>query len=89
MQENTKVGFCGLCTTDNYIYASYSGLAYKDFKKFRTSDYITVFDWNGKLTRLYKVEGGLKSLAADEAEGKIYVVTKDNEGVDAVGVIKM
>lgn len=89
MKENTKVGFFGLYTTDNFIYASYSGLAYKDFRKLRTSDYITVFDWNGKLTKLYKVEGGLTALAADEAEGKIYVVTKDSEGVDAVGVIKM
>ena len=89
MKENTKVGFSGLYTTDNFIYASYSGLAYKDFKKIRTSDFITVFDWNGKLTKLYKVEGGLKTLAADEAAGKIYVVTKDSEGVDAVGVINM
>ncbi len=89
IQEDTKIGFFGLYTTDNYIYASYSGLAAKDFRKLKSLEFITVFDWKGKLKRVYKVEGGLTALAADEAEGKIYVVTKDSEGVDAVGVIKM
>lgn len=89
IQENTKRGFFKICTTDNYIYASYSGLASKDLIKLKSFQYITVFDWEGNLKRLYKVEGGLTAVAADEAEGKIYVVTKDSEGVDAVGVIKM
>jgi hypothetical protein len=89
VQEDTKIGFFGLYTTDNYIYTSYSGLTSKEFREIRIMDYIIVFDWEGNVKRIYKVEGGLKGLAADEAEGKIYVVTKDSEGVDAVGVINM
>ena len=88
-KEDSNVGFFGLYTTDNYIYTSYSGLSTKEFIKKKQMDYIVVFDWEGNIKRLYKVEGGLTALTADEAEGKIYVVTKDNEGVDAVGVIKM
>lgn len=87
--EDSKIGFHGLFTTDNYIYTSYSGLTIKEFKEKKLMDYIVVFDWEGNIKRLYKVEGGLKALAADEAEGKIYIVTKDSEGVDAIGVIKM
>lgn len=87
--EDSKIGFHGLYTTDNYIYTSYSGLTMKEFKKIKLMDYIIVFDWEANIKKLYKVEGGLRALAADEAEGKIYVVTKDSEGVDAVGVIKM
>ncbi len=88
-QEDTKIGFHGLFTTDNYIYSSFSGLTSMEFRKIKQMEYIVVFDWEGNIKRVYKVEGGLKALAADEAEGKIYVVTKDSEGVDAVGVIKM
>jgi len=87
--EDSKIGFHGLYTTDNYIYTSYSGLTLKEFKKTILMDYIVVFDWEGNIKKLYKVEGGLRALAADEAAGKIYVVTKDSEGVDAVGVINM
>ncbi len=87
--EDSKIGFHGLYTTDNYIYTSYSGLTLKEFKKIIQMDYIIVFDWEGKVKRLYKVKGGLTAVAADEAEGKIYVVTKDSEGADAIGVIKM
>ncbi len=88
-QPDTKIGFYGIYTTDNYIYSPYSGLTTEDFRKLKSFEYITVFDWNGTLKKIYKVEGGLRALAADEAEGKIYVITKDSEGVDAVGVIKM
>ena len=88
-QDDTKIGFYGLYTTDNYIYTCYSGLTSKEFIKNKLMDYIVVFDWKGNLKRLYKVEGGLTALAADEAAGKIYIATKDSEGVDAVGVINM
>ncbi|HBG24534.1 MAG TPA: hypothetical protein DDX10_05660 [Rikenellaceae bacterium] len=87
--EDSKIGFHGLFTTDNYIYTSYSGFTIKEFKEKKLMDYIIVFDWDGNVKRLYKVEGGLRALAADEAEGKIYIVTKDSEGGDAIGVIKM
>ena len=90
LQEETKIGFCGLCTTDNYIYASYSGLSNKEFiNKKILADFIVVFNWNGQIKKLYKVEGGLRSLAVDEMDKKIYIITQDSEGLDVVGLINM
>ena len=90
LQDDTKIGFCGLCTTENYIYASYSGLSNKEFinNKF-LADYITVFDWNGQIKKLYKVEGGLNSLAVDERGKKIFIITQDKEDLDVVGFINI
>lgn len=86
---NTRIGFCGLSVTDNYIYASYSGLESKDLRKKKLVDYIIVFDWNGDAKKLYKVEGGLTDLAVDESQQKMYIITRDQEGNSVIGLIKM
>jgi len=88
-QLETKIGFCGLCATDNYIYASYSGEASKDHRKKKSADFVIVFDWNGDPKKIYKVQGGLTGLAVDESQQKMYVITKDPEGCSAIGLVKM
>ena len=85
LKDNTNIGFCGLYTTDNYIYASYSGLKLGEFKNKFLADYVTVFDWNGEIKKLYRVEGGLLDLAVDETLNRIYIITKNSEGEDVVG----
>jgi len=61
----------------------------KVFKKNLLADYITVFDWNGKIKKMYKVKGGLLDLAVDEATNIVYFVTKDEEGEEVVGSFNM
>ncbi len=84
--EETNMGFYGVYVTNNFIYASYSGLKEKDYRKNNILlDYITVFDWNGDIKKIYKVEGGLLDLAVDEVLNKIYIVTKSADGDEVVG----
>lgn len=90
ISNETNIGFYNVYTTNEYIYASYSGLTNKEFKENSfLLDYITVFDWEGNLKKLYKVEGGVLDIAADESQNKIYIVTKNNEGEECVGYINM
>lgn len=86
IKDDTNMGFYSVYTTDNYIYASYSGLSHKNFRKNNILlDYITVFDWDGQIKDIYKVEGGLLDLAIDESSNIIYIVTKNNMGDEVVG----
>lgn len=84
--DETNMGFYGVYVTNDNIYASYSGLNHKDYRKNNILfDYITVFDWNGEIKKIYKVEGGLLDLAVDEALNKIYIVTKNADSEEVVG----
>ena len=84
--EETILGFSGVSVTDRLIYASYSGLSFKVYNESnQLFDYVAVFDWNGNLKKFYKVEGGLFTLAVDEAQNRIYIVTKNSEGEYMVG----
>ena len=91
MTDNTNMGFYGVSATEKFIYASYSGLKRKKYHdNNKLLDYITVFDWNGNLKKVYKVEGGLFTLAVDEALNRIYIVTKNlEEGKEIVGYFNM
>lgn len=88
-QDETNIGFCSLCVTDSYIYAAYSGLPNKKFKNTLLADYIIVFDWNGEAKKIYKVDGGLIGLAVDEPLKRIFIITRDSENNDAIGLINM
>jgi hypothetical protein len=85
VKDDTNIGFCGIYVTDKYIYASYSGLQFKDFKQKFLADYVVVFDWDGNQKKSYKVNGGLLGLTIDEELNRVYYITKDLEGEDIIG----
>jgi len=86
IKESTNMGFYGVYVTDDFIYASYSGLNHRDYRENNILlNYVAVFDWTGNIKKLYKVEGGLLDLAVDEVLNRIYIVTKNSEGEEIVG----
>ena len=48
-------------------------------------DYIVVFDWDGDINKVYKVEGGLLDLAVDEILKTIYIITKNKDSEEVIG----
>ncbi len=88
-QLDSKIGFCGLSATNNFIYASFCGLTSKQMRNKLLADYIVVFNWKGNPQKIYKVEGGLTGLAVDESNQSIYIITRDSEGNSVIGLIRI
>lgn len=85
VKDDTNIGFCGIYVTNKHIYASYSGLQFKDFKQKFLADYIIVFDWKGNPQKTYKVNSGLLGLTVDEELNRVYYITKNQDGEDIIG----
>lgn len=88
IRDDSNIGFTDIYTTNHYIYAAYSGLIFREFNKKFLSDYIVIFDWDGNVKKLIKVQGGLLQLAVDENNKTIFITTSNSNSEDVVGYFK-
>ncbi len=76
--RNNLFGFCDLATSEDYIFALYSGRTYREYKgnvdKGRT---IFVFDWNGSHVRTYHLSKTCSSISYDKATNAIYALSQE------------
>ena len=69
-------GYTDLAVNDHFIFALYSGRSFKEYKmSCSESEYIYVYDWNGKLVSLYKLDVPVNHICIDEMEKKIYAIS--------------
>ena len=72
---NSPECFTDLATTDNHVYALYSGRTFNKYKlSFRESKSLFVYDWNGKLIKTYHLDIPIVCFCIDEKEQKIYAI---------------
>ncbi len=86
VQPDCLIGLMDLKTTDQYIYAIFSGKQNKEINGNKVSGkYVYVFDWNGKPVKSYNLNKDITKLAIDEASQRAYVVTKDQDSTEVFG----
>lgn len=73
--ENITFGFGTLCSSDDRIYAAYNGT--KDYKRM---NFIAVFDWNGKLQKVYKTDFHLIRTSYDPKQHAIFAIVQNEAG---------
>ncbi|KAA6325936.1 hypothetical protein EZS27_024899, partial [termite gut metagenome] len=82
LKENVN-GFISLATTDNYIYALYSGRSeIQDSATHYFSQYIYVIDWNGKLIKKMILDKDAWQICIDEKSKRIYTIHYEMEEYD-------
>lgn len=74
----TKRGYIGIKTTNNYIYLLYSGKDRKNPDHYSFSNIIYTFDWNGNPIKKYELDAQISSFEIDEKENKIYGLHHDS-----------
>lgn len=70
--EGWVYGFEDVYTTCNHVYAIYNGETAIDNPEL--GQFILKYDWNGNLLATYKANMGLRSLAVDEASGRVFLI---------------
>ncbi|GAO30652.1 BF3164 family lipoprotein [Geofilum rubicundum] len=73
--RNTKVGYGQVVSTDNYIYALYSGQ--NIFEHGFSAKNLFVFDWNGNPIKKFKLSHPIETFCVDEKNNIIYSLTSD------------
>lgn len=74
--ENLVFGFGSMTSSDDRIYASYNGTTNPKGMK-----HIAVFDWDGKLQKLYKTDFRIRALCFDSAsDGILFAAVVDDAG---------
>lgn len=73
--RNTKVGYSQVISTDNYIYALYSGE--NIFEHGFSAKSLFVFDWNGTPIKKFKLSHPIETFCVDEKNTIIYSVTSN------------
>jgi hypothetical protein len=82
-RENAN-GFTSIATTDNYIYALFSGRSMIQYpENYYFSDYIYVIDWNGNLIKKIILDKDAWKMCIDEESKKIYTIHFEMEEYDA------
>ncbi len=75
--DNTMRAYVDVYATEKHLYALYLGLSNADLERGGNQPcYILRFDWNGKFMGGYKSDFLLMAFAVDEANKKIYAVTR-------------
>jgi hypothetical protein len=72
--EETKRAYICLKTTDQRIYALYSGKEKRDETGYSNSNIIYSFDWNGKPLTKYVLNCQINAFDVDETAKKIYAI---------------
>jgi hypothetical protein len=81
-KKEAKVAFCAAASTDEYIYALYSGRTNNDYPaKAHECEHLLVFDWNGNPVKHYQLDMPLFSLSLDAENRMIYGISFQPEGV--------
>lgn len=70
--DDITLGFGPLCSSDEYIYAAYNGT--KDYQKMNN---LAVFDWDGRLQKVYRTAFQLIQTAYDPEANAIFALVKD------------
>lgn len=78
--RNNLFGFCDLTTSDDYIFALYSGRTYREYKgNVDKGHTILVFDWNGSHVRTYHLPNSCSSISYDKASNTIYALSHEQD----------
>ncbi|MDE7374588.1 MAG: TolB-like 6-bladed beta-propeller domain-containing protein, partial [Odoribacter sp.] len=76
--QNNLFGFCDLTTSDDCIFALYSGRTYRQHKgDVDKGRIILVFDWNGTHLRTYHLSSTCSSISYDKATNTIYALSQE------------
>ena len=72
---NSPICFTDLSSTNNYVYALYSGRTFKNHRlSYRESEYLFVYDWSGKQFKSYHLDVPIVCFCIDEEDDKIYAI---------------
>lgn len=72
---NSPECFTDLTVTANHVYALYSGRTFKEYKySYRESEYLFVYDWNGKQVKSYRLDIPICCFCIDEKGQRIYAI---------------
>lgn len=76
--QNNLFGFCDLTTSDDCIFALYSGRTYRQHKgDVDKGRIILVFDWNGTHIRTYHLSSTCSSISYDKATHALYALSQE------------
>ncbi len=76
--KHNLFGFCDLTTSDDYIFALYSGRTYRQYKgEMDKGRIILVFDWNGTHVRTYHLPNTCSSISYDKTTNSIYALSQE------------
>jgi len=71
-------GFCDLTTSEDYIFALYSGRTYREYKgQVDKGRIILVFDWEGSHVRTYHLPHSCSSVSYDKTTNSIYALSQE------------
>lgn len=77
-RDKTYFGYLDLDVTNDLIYALYSGrLPPKYPGRANFGEYIHIYDWNGNLVRIHKLDNDVIEIAVDESGEKLYALRHD------------
>lgn len=77
--RNNLFGFCDLTTSDEYIFALYSGRTYREHKgNVDKGRIIFVFDWNGSHVRTWHLSNSCSSISYDKTSDTLYALSHEN-----------
>lgn len=72
--DETRYGYIDLATTEQHIYALYSGR--RRDESGNHGETIRVFDWDGNLEHVYNLKAAILSIAVDPAETTLYATQR-------------
>lgn len=85
--RNNLFGFCDLTTSENHIFALYSGRTYREYKgNVDKGNIILVFDWNGTHIRTYHLPESCSSISYDKVTNTIYGLAHQNTQAEIITV---
>jgi hypothetical protein len=70
-------GFADISGDNKYIYTVFRNKPCFYYEKSSLADYIYVFNWHGKPVKSYKINGGLRLIATDISDKRIYMVSNE------------
>ena len=74
--NNALNGFTGICSTEKYVYAVFSGKKLED-KSYPYGDMVYVVSWDGKESYKFKLDREVNRLVVDHNDGVMYGVTSE------------
>lgn len=75
--RNAPIGYIDITSGEKYVYALYTD---KPFDQSRSSDIIYVYDWQGNLTKQYKLTREAHYITVNETTNQLYCAVKEEDG---------
>lgn len=80
--RDSKIGFCGVCCNEKYVYALYSGRAFNTHGALsHHCEHVLVYNWEGTPIKHLIVEKPLYTMNYDARTNVLYGIGYDPEGV--------